>query len=490
MTSFRLDEQPWIPVVRVDGTATDVNLYEVFSRSEEFLALAGSPPEVAALTRFLLAIAHLTETPTSLKRWNQLWETRTEFMKGCAQYVSSQAGAWDLFDTQYPFGQVPDLDKTRNPAHLLVYEAARKNNAVFADHSIETDPVCRPLAVLARGLITTNAYAGSSGGGYRSGPLAMRTVATLCGRNLTETLLLNLLVQEEAPAKYSWETYGHSTGDTSVPADLVQRYLWTSRRARLLWEPPDAAIRWAMLAPGADMSTTERSEDPMVVMCKDYSGKEYVPLKLESGRALWRSAHVLFSCQGNQRRLAAVDQLRRLYHRGLFPRDLPVSMRVCAVAGDAKGPTTELWRDEMLPFGVSVIADDDRYARLVRAVESAEVTANRTRSRIKDFAQRYLQDASEDMGREKEKKKDVDRLLHELAPDLVEFWAALAPFGERIACDDFDENAWAELLRSASENAYQRAIDRLPPTARRFRAEFAVSKADHRGETKARGVNP
>ena len=167
-------------------------------------------------------------------------------------------------------------------------------------------------------------------------------------------------------------------------------------------------------------------------------------------------------------RLAAVDQLHKLLRRGLFPRSYRVSMRVCAVAGDAQGPSTELWRDETLPFGVSVVADENRYADLVRAVGAAEDQARTTRNRIYSFAARYLQGASESQS----DKKDIGNLADELSPNLADFWAALAPIGERIACDGFDETAWSRQLRQASANTFRSAIDRLPPDARRFRAEF------------------
>src|SRR5690606_21025221 len=142
---------------------------------------------------------HLTETPTTLKRWGELWEARGEFMGRCAEYVARQGDVWDLFHSEHPFGQDQTLDKTLNPAHILVYEAARKNNAVFLDHSEGGHPAEIPAAKLARGLITTNAYGGSSGGDYRSGPLAMRTIGIVCGRDLAETLLLNLIVQNDPP---------------------------------------------------------------------------------------------------------------------------------------------------------------------------------------------------------------------------------------------------------------------------------------------------
>src|SRR5262249_11393843 len=143
-------------------------------------------------------------------------------------------------------------------------------------------------------------------------------------------------------------------------------------------------------------------------------------------------------------------------------------MRVCAVAGDAQGPSSELWRDETLPFGLSVISDEGRYSKLLKAVTAAEDASKFTRKRIYAFASRYLPDRADSAP----DKDNIGRLSEELSPNLVDFWCALGPQGERIACDGYDETRWSGLLTEAAENTVRRAIDRLPPNARRYRAEF------------------
>lgn len=480
MPTFRLDQEPWIPVVGTDGLARHCDLVHVFANASSISHVGGSPLEVAAITRFLLAIVHLTETPTTLEAWDKLWRDRAALTGRCTEYVRRRSGTWDLFDMSCPFGQVPELKKTVNPAHLLLYEAARKNNALLLDHSMETAPLPTPAPNLARGLITANAYAGSSGGGYRSGPLAMRSVAILSGAALDATLVLNLVVQREPPADYNWNSYGRPSTGRSEPMDVVRRYLWTCRRVRFIPDDGVPAASTMLLAPGDELPEDERSLDPMVVMRKDSKGTAYVPFRLEAGRALWRSAHVLLNWREGAKCVAAVGQLHRSLRRGQFPRDYPVSLRVCAVAGEAQGPSTELWRDELLSFGVSVIADEHRYAGLVRAVSAAEDQAKATRRRVYAFAARYLQGSSESQPDEKE----VGRLVGELTAGLSDFWAILAPIGDRIACDGFDETEWSRRLSEASAEVFRRAVDRLPANARRYRAQFAGDHTRVRGPRK------
>lgn len=467
MPTYRIDQEPWIPCISVEGRQNQVSLSQVFSKAAEIESLAGSPLEVSAITRLLLAIAHLVKTPTSLADWRSIWEDRHTFMNRCSEYVDSHGDAWDLFHSSHPFGQQPKLGSTSNPAHILIYEAARKNNQLLIDHRTTADPQFVHAADLTRGIFTVNAFSGSSGGGYRSGPLAMRTVAFLQGSNLADTLLLNLCVQDEPPAAFDWTKYGHLSAN-SQKLDIVRRFLWTSRSIRLLADGDHPGATEIMLAPGNTLSDDDRLEDPMIVFRRSADGKEYVPLRLQLTRALWRSAHVLLNWHSDAKRLAAVDQLHRLLRRGYVPSDQFVSLRVCAVAGDAQGPATELWRDETLAAGMSVFQDDERFSALTNAVLSAENVAEGVRNKIYRFATSFLQGDSESAPN----PKNVSSLVNELALDLMDFWSAIAPAGERIACDDFDELKWKELLGEAATKCFEQAVERLPPSARRYRAQF------------------
>src|SRR5204863_7826529 len=129
-----------------------------------------------------------------------------------------------------------------------------------------------------------------------------------------------------------------------------------------------------------------------------------------------------------------------------------------------------LRRDERLPFDLAVIADDGRYAELQRALSSAEYAQSKLAGRFKRFAEAYL--GFDKQPREKRNKtnggKDIDSLIGELVgfkrvkrgeetvtiPLYTDFWAEIAPSGERIACDGFRESEWADTLAAASEGSF------------------------------------
>jgi hypothetical protein len=298
-------------------------------------------------------------------------------------------------------------------------------------------------------------------------------VATIEGKNLAETLVLNLLTQKEPPAAIDWKSYGQIRS-TRSRIDICQRYLWTSRSILLTHE--EGSVRTMMLAPGNEMPEEERKEDPMIPYRPDSTGKSWVPLRLEPGRALWRSAHVLLNWGSETKQIAALDQIRRVGTREILPQSTELSLRVCAVSGDAQGPSTDLWRDESITFSLQVLESERRFTDMKQAIAHADETATTLRKRVFGFAHRYLQGSAES----KPDPNDVGSLADELSPDLAPYWAELAPMGERIACDDFDEDKWNAKVREAAEKAFRDAVDRLPPDARRFRAEYAVSSGDEK----------
>lgn len=474
MKAFFLDQDPWIPAMMVDGSYKELSLVQAFEGAEGVRRLVGTPPCVAATMRFLLAIAHLTRTPSKLEEWASLYRDRRGFLADCAQYVRQRREHWNLFDPDRPFGQVPGLEGTVNPAHLMLYEAARKNNPVLTDHSLETSPRPIPPARIPAAMLAMQAFGGSSGGGYTMGPLAMRTVAFLEGENLAETLLLNLLVLERPPEEFDWGQYGRKAQERVKVRNPVDLYLWTSRQVSLVVSEC-GDVRQVRLAPGNTLPQDLIGLDPMVVqtVTEKNKKKEKVPLRLQADVALWRNAHVLLGSV-REVRLKAVDQLSRCVGRE-FVDDRPVSLRVCALAGDAQGPRTELWRDERIEFEPELLQEKNRMRlqEVEQAVHDAEKVASRTRKRLAGFASRYL--AADQAARVE--PSDVRALVEEIAPNLMDYWGAIASEGERLpmACLEADpewRDKWARTLREASLAAFDKAVERLPPSARRLRAQF------------------
>ncbi len=483
MATFRLDQQPWIPVVGMDGRERELSLAQVFEQASTIGTLSGNPMEVAVILRFLLAIAHLTETPANPARWGELWRDRAAFMQRCAAYVGDQGDLWDLFHPQRPFLQDKRLAVVRGePVEPTFLSRGKLGTDAFVSHVSAADIALKPAAA-ARSLLVVHAFCVGGTGTpnpllpKRAGKkvadkysknslLAQSLVAFLNDSPLDRLLVLNLVVD----AKVSTPGWRFPPATTANPVRcqcIADRYTRPAT-STLLHPNADGTVSKATLTIGSTFVRPDPKkhepgdaiDDPMLP--HDATLRQ---LELEPGKALWRGAHVFLATEG--RPLALISQLERLRSREFLDSDIGF-LRVVGIAGDRGKVKHFFWRDETLPFGLSVLRDDQRYATLARAIRDADDLANKTQERIRAFAYRYLQNGAES----KPDKKDVNRLAQELSPSNHDFWAALAPIGERIACDGFDETAWNRLLTAASAKAFRRAVDRLPPDARRFRAEF------------------
>jgi hypothetical protein len=306
---------------------------------------------------------------------------------------------------------------------------------------------------------------------------AQSCIAFLEAGSLQDTLLLNLMASK-AEGTPGWEWAGVATRDKVASTGVADNYTRPTRGALLYPSPDGTETLSAFVTSGAAFADGDAQDDPLIPHCKVKD--KYLPFRHEPDIALWRSANVLLST--HDRPLGVLGQLSRLSRRYDLGLD-QVSLRVAGITGKLGQVKHYLWRDESLPFGFSVIADDERYAGLDRAIREAEAAADVARKRIYGFAARYLQNGTESAP----DKKDIGRLADEISPDLVDFWAMLAPEGERIACDGFDEQRWADLLKKASEEAFRRAVHRLPPDARRYRAEFVRADGGSQKRTSKQG---
>jgi CRISPR system Cascade subunit CasA len=454
---------------------------DVLRRARDIERITGSPPESAAILRLLVAIAHTVGTPQDEFEWVDIWNGADRRQDQMVAYTERHADSFNLYDPQRPFSQHPNLEPGSATPAALVYERARGNNAVLLDHSRTDCPQPVTSAQAARALLVAHAYGGSGTGSNNplnggkkdqmlAGPLCARLIATLQSQDLLKTILLNLTANVRAGLP-AWERTPPNGPGKSYSDGVADLYTRNSRAVRLTPDADGSHCVAAAIFQGEGVITDETAPpDPMIprYMASD---RTYKPLRLNPDRVLWRDADVLLAATETEKAIPirAIAQLRALANHGLIS-DKEISLRILGVAADAQGPVTTLWRDEALMFGLSVIADDARYTRLAKAVRAADEHATRTRGRIYGFAQRYLQNGSSASA----DPQAVAVLADELSPNLTEFWSTLAAAGRRVACDDFNEQTWAALLQNAAEGTFRRAASRLPPDARRFRAEYAT----------------
>jgi CRISPR system Cascade subunit CasA len=483
MPKFNLTDEKWIPVLRPDGRSDEVSLVDIFTQAKDIVQITGNPLEAAVLHRLVFAITQWVRTPKNVDEWLVMWKDRTSCLGEIATYLRDHAQKFDLYSQECPFGQHPGLQTAdRTPAEIL-YDRAQGNNPVFLDSSLVSAPTPIPSAMAARGLLVTHAYGGSGTGGLNplngnkkdtmyAGPLCARMVCFLEGKDIEETILLNALVLKPT-GRPSWERTSADSPKQTLSEGVCDLYTRKTRNIRL--SPSEDGVKClgvAVVMGEGVLADDEVSGDPMipVYFAKD---NKFKALRLDSGKALWRCSQVLMIHEETDQRrpLSSISQLGKVLRRDLLADRSEIRLRSIGVAANAQGPVTEIWRDEALPFRLSLFMEKTGYADLSAAVTKAEGEADLLRRHLYGFANRYLSD-----GGGAADPKDVARLIEELSPGLNDFWSVVGPTGENLAVSNLDDEKWTRLLSSARLNAFSAAIDRLALDSRRMRAQFARSE--------------
>lgn len=484
MPSFPLDLEPWIPVEMLDGSSQEVSLTGAFKEAHRIRRLTGSPLEAAVLHRLLLAILHSACPVPNPRAWARLWQEPEAAMASALKKVEEHKDKFDLYHERHPFLQHPGLPPGTKPMAVLLYDRAQGNNPIFLDASSELEAQPVSSAEATRGLLVNLSFGGahpdkssplSTGkdNTMYAGPLCARLVVIVEGGNLAKTLLLNLLADEK-PGRLAWERRVAPHPGKAMVEGLCDRFTRMTRFIRL--QPSESggeAVSTALHMGEAIEDDPNLPQDPMMPLYLAADKKLKVQ-RLDADRALWRSSHVLLNSKSrpDSKPARAMEQLDSLASLGLLSRSETVGLRVMGVAGNAQGPKTDLWRDETLPFRLSVVADEARFSRLVTAVNTADEEAHKLRKRIFSFALRYLQAALPNP-----KPEDAQKLADELAPGLNDYWSALAPMGEALGLGSIKPEAWQAAAKAASTAAFEKAVEALPPSGRRFRAQFERSGA-------------
>ena len=496
---FNLVDEPWIPCLGPDNRPRDLSLLDILCQAQDIREIHHpSPLVVTALHRLLLAILHRNFGPDTDAAWLALWR------RGCwdgariTQYLRRWHDRFFLWHPQRPFYQVPYLAEEReHPIQLLALEAAAGNNPSFFDHHHSAAPAAFSPAQAACYLLARQQYAigfGKSKPFYFSdSPLIRGYTLFLTGRNLFETLALNLLRyndQEPLPGGAKdlpvWER--DELPEPDQRGNLLDGYLhyltWQSRRIHLL--PPQGnppVCRFCQL-----LQNWKLPEDPPPDPFKAYSRDEkrgLVPFSLNPEKAVWRDCHTLFQPKSRPRVLEEVARRARSA-RG-SPTELPRAYQFTLtglVTEAGKAAQVILWRQERLPLPLAYLEDVELLGTLEVALAAAEKTADILKDALRRVAGRIL---APDLGgtRRQADRREVSRLVASWGPER-RYWARLElPFRELLvalpqdkSCNEEEEveyggqvlPVWREQVAAAARRVFAELAGGLEPSCRSLRA--------------------
>lgn len=475
------------------GGVREVGIREALLRAHELGEIqCESPLATVAVLRLLLAVLYRACGPEGIEDWLTLWDAKTLPAEQITKYLNAQDG-FDLFGPK-PFLQVGGMTmKEAAPLAALATEEATGNNPTLFDHSSDDVPGACPPARAARMLLAAQAFALGFGKAaeavldgrtfprpYLADAICLRGVTLwLSGRNLRETLLLNLVPGErkkdDLPA---WELADPTERLDRVGGDgkrqsvrakgTADRYVWQSRMVRLLPEA-DGTVRRAYFTQGREADKSPG--DPMKVYVSDEKVGLYA-LNLNAEKAAWRDLHSFLSLGRKASFTILAFTARLVEQEGVLKRDSLARLNVVGLATDpGKAGKFLLWRHDRMSLPAVFLADETLMDHLELGLKDAEDVAREARSRMYVVAQRFLPpEGNPD-------PKDVASLTDVLNPQQA-FWARLEAHFPRFV-NDLPKGASAALA-AWHENVEQEAARALRESCRQLGESPRAMKATAR----------
>lgn len=241
---FDLRSEPWIPVVRLDGTRDELSLVDTLLQAAQLREISDPLPTVEfGLYRLLVAVVLDILQPPGLTELAELFDNGVFDERKIRQYFDEHyPDRFDLFHTHFPFLQSADMDdEAAKPLAGLLHPIPSGTNANHFHHRDESDFGVCP-AVAAR-LLTTMAPFTTAGGAGLSPSINGAPPWYLLPRGATvfHTVCLNVPAAESGFYEQAvrnlppaWARTVPVTATRRNEAGLVESMTWQPRRIQLL----------------------------------------------------------------------------------------------------------------------------------------------------------------------------------------------------------------------------------------------------------------
>ncbi len=363
--AFNLLQEPWIRVMRQDGSVQECSLTQALLDSHKYQRLAGElPTQDAAVLRLLLAVLHtvfyrvdpdaesdpIDSRAGALRRWQALWSAGSLPEKPLREYLERWKERFWLFHPEHPFYQVPDAAAgTRYSAAKLNGELSESSNKLrlFPARAGESKSSLS-YAEAARWLLYLNGFDDTSakpkGKGLPSpgaGWLGKLGLIYAEGGTLFETLLLNLVLLQDGSELWSeprpvWERDKPKSAErTEIPMPENQAELLTLQSRRLLLErEADRVVGYSLL--GGDFFSKINASAEQMTLWDRRSGKKNEPpydqpRRLSPERQMWRDFGVITGAGAEGKIPGVVRWIALLKSKRVLERDRVIRLRTAGV---------------------------------------------------------------------------------------------------------------------------------------------------------------
>lgn len=337
--TFNLATDRWIPCTMKDGTSAELSLVQVFSVSDDIIDIVDPNPLVkVSITRLLLAIVHRCIQTVGFVDLDRVWNQNEWASEKMIDYLDRWKDRFDIFDTNRPFFQISGFAGEPTTISKLAFEMASGNNPTLFDHSIDERPKSVSPATAARLLLynqTFNLSAGKSMTGHTKDALISRcAVVIIKGRNLTETLKLNLIPYDPSRPMMSlgsnigspggsdlplWERDDEVAGTSRYANGYLDVLTWPSRCIRLVPEESGGRlfVSKAYFSQGVHL-LDDNIHDPMVPYLLNQEENSTYGMRLSNDKAVWRSLDSLLMAGKTSHTSYNVTKLHELVQNGII----------------------------------------------------------------------------------------------------------------------------------------------------------------------------
>jgi len=387
--SFNLIDEAWIPCLMMTDEKKILGLRDVLCQAHQITGFdLQNPLEEAVLYRLLLALVHrVVDGPRNAGEWKSLYTADSLDQTIVTEYLNSWHHRFDLFSKDAPFLQtaglqVQDNEKKPLPLPITVIQLSKSsgNNKTLFDHSCDETIV--PLSavesiwalLVAQGYLlgglnkkTTNYFGHQAS--FLHGSMVTGLFCLLQGRNLYQTLMLNLLVttrSDPVPASDEdgpvWERDDREGTIARPPRGYLDYLTCKSRHIRLVPEvnsEGDAVVSTVHMAQGESF---QLARNPFGIFKKNKKD-ELIPIQLDMDRALWRDSAALFAFNPDaDERPKAFRQVGNALAKRFVA--MPDRHR-CVVYGLANDKANPLaWRKEVLHIPTELLSEKEVVERL------------------------------------------------------------------------------------------------------------------------------
>lgn len=326
---FNLLEEPWIRVLCPDCSVREVSLTEALLQAQEYTDLAGElPTQDVAVLRLLLAVLHavfgrvdadgqpveITNTTTAVRQWRSLWKLGKLPENPIRDYLAKWHDRFWLFHPQRPFWQVPEARiGTEYTSAKLNGELSESGNKLrlFPSYS-GTGKTEMSYAQAARWLLYINGYDDTSSKPKKKGLpspgagwLGKLGLIQAVGKNLFETLLLNLALLQDGESAWGaekpcWEQdipHCKERTEISLPDNQTELFTLQSRRL-LLYREENRVVGYALLG-GDFFDRTGAFCEQMTIWRASQEKKNapvvFQPKRHDPTRQFWREFPTVFN---------------------------------------------------------------------------------------------------------------------------------------------------------------------------------------------------